>query len=260
MTTAKQPGETVTAEVNLSGPDWRLQASMTVPTGATTLRQMLPMVRSLADTVVDVGVRRAEAQGQSISCKKGCGACCRQLVPISQTEAQALVDLVEAMPEPRRSQIRARFAEARRKLETAGFLEVLLDPDNLLGDSQDFGVRYFGLGIPCPFLEEESCSIYQDRPVACREYLVTSPAENCVHPTAVTVQCVPMPLPVSKALGQLTGPPPKGRSYRWVPLILAPEWAEKHCQEPPTRPGPEWLRELFQRMTGKNIPASPPSS
>ena len=37
------------------------------------------------------------------------------------------------------------------------------------------GREYFQLGIPCPFLEEESCSIYHDRPITCREYLVTSP-------------------------------------------------------------------------------------
>ncbi len=42
--------------------------------------------------------------------------------------------------------------------------------------------RYFHLGIACPFLEDESCSIHADRPISCREYLVTSPAVNCADP------------------------------------------------------------------------------
>jgi Fe-S-cluster containining protein len=36
--------------------------------------------------------------------------------------------------------------------------------------------------MPCPFLEDESCSIHPDRPLVCREYLVTSPAELCAGP------------------------------------------------------------------------------
>ena len=56
-------------------------------------------------------VAAAEA-GKAISCHKGCGACCRQLVPISRTEGERLVTLVDAMPEPRRAAVLARFADA----------------------------------------------------------------------------------------------------------------------------------------------------
>ena len=48
------------------------------------------------------------ARGEAISCKAGCGACCRQLVPVSETEAHHLRDVVEAMPEPRRAAVTAR--------------------------------------------------------------------------------------------------------------------------------------------------------
>ena len=44
------------------------------------------------------------------------------------------------------------------------------------------GLKYFALGIPCPFLEEERCTIHEIRPLRCREYLVVSPAEHCAHP------------------------------------------------------------------------------
>ena len=65
------------------------------PVPSTQLRVDEPPV----GTVVGVAVEDAVAEGETISCKKGCGACCRQLVPISQVEARRIRDLVEAMPE-----------------------------------------------------------------------------------------------------------------------------------------------------------------
>jgi Fe-S-cluster containining protein len=246
----KDSPEVISATVTLSGPDWQLQTTISVPKEPTRLRQLLPVAQSFADAVVGSAVNAAESQGEKISCKKGCGACCRQLVPIAETEARHIRDVVETLPEPRRTEIRARFAEARRRLEATGLLEKLRNTNRQweADEGISFGLRYFAQGIPCPFLEEESCSIYADRPIACREYLVTSPAENCARPTAETVQCVPLPLKVWTAIARFDKVPPTERFIRWVPLILAPEWAEAHPDEPPPRPGPELLQELFEHM------------
>ncbi len=42
----------------------------------------------------------------------------------------------------------------------------------------------------------------------------------------------------------------------WVPLVLALEWAEAHPEGPP-RPGPGLLREFFEQLTNKALPAPP---
>ena len=237
----------VTAEVTLSSPDWELRTKVRFPTGPIRMRQMLPMVQVLADRVVDVASETVKGQGQRISCTKGCGACCRQLVPIAQVEARHIRTVVERMDEPRRSTIRARFGEARRRLEESGLLQRLLESDQWReGDSRALGLQYFGLGIPCPFLEEESCSIYHDRPIACREYLVTSPAENCARPTAETVKLVPLPFRIWTAMARVED---AFRRAPWVPLILAPEWAEAHPDEPSPRPGSDLVRGLFDQIT-----------
>jgi hypothetical protein len=115
-------------------------------------------------------------------------------------------------------------------------------------------MSYFRLGIPCPFLERESCSIHADRPLACREYLVTSAAENCASPTRDTVECVPMPVRLSGALGRLASSA-VAEETAWVPLVLAPEWAESHPDASPARPGPEWVSLLFRELTGKDVPS-----
>ena len=248
---------TVTANIVLSGPDWELHTKVSVPKGPTRLRQLLPAAQAFADKVVDAAVRTSEALGEKISCKKGCGACCRQLVPIAETEARHIREVVEALPEPRRSEIRSRFAAARDRLEAAGLLEILRQPSRQweAGESASFGLRYFAQGIPCPFLEDGSCSIYADRPLVCREYLVTSPAENCARPTPQTIKGVPLPVKVWTALARFDRVPEGQRFIRWVPLILAPEWADAHPQEPSPRPGQELIQELFEhiKQTGRSL-------
>jgi Fe-S-cluster containining protein len=242
----------VTANIKMTIAGYELEAHMTVPTRPVSLRFMLPLVHSLANGVVDVAVQASEAQGKSISCKKGCGACCRQLVPIAEVEARGLRALVDDLPEPRRTEIRARFADARRRLEAVGVWQKLQERDQLgEGEFQKLGLEYFSQGVACPFLEEESCSIHPDRPVSCREYLVTSPAAECSKPSPETVKLVPMPKKVWTALARFDATPPGMKYLRWVPLIMALAWAQENPDEPAERPGPEWLSELFNRFTDK---------
>jgi Fe-S-cluster containining protein len=249
----------LTANIDLNIGDYRLQARMTVPSGPTSLRVMLPVIQGFADALVGVAVKAVEDKGKMISCKAGCGACCRQLVPISETEARQIADLVEAMPEPRRAAVRQRFADARRRLEATGMLDKLNRRDAWTDDEfREIGIGYFNLGIPCPFLEDESCSIHPERPVTCREYLVTSPAENCSHPTPNNIDWVPLAGKVWTALARFDDPPPGSRFIRWVPLVLAPEWASQHLDPRPLRPGPEWLNELFTKLTGKEVRGAAP--
>jgi Fe-S-cluster containining protein len=260
MSSASEPQagpETVTLNAVLSLGDEKVRAGITVPTRAVPLDEFLPIFRSLAEAVVGRAVQAVEKEGKTVSCRKGCGACCRQLVPLTEIEARQIRDLVDNLPEPRRSEIRARFAEARRRLEGTPVLEKLLNPDRFTdGDLKavDLGLDYFRLGIACPFLEDESCSIHPDRPIKCREYLVTSPAEHCADPSRETVQVVPLSGKVSTAV-TLMGVEPGRRFTRWVPLILALEWAADHSDDHlPLHTGPEWLSEFLGRLTGVEIP------
>lgn len=237
---------TITGKGTLRISGLQVELEITVPAGPVRPTQMLPIFQQLANTIVSVGVKEAEAAGAQISCTKGCGACCRQLVPIAESEAHQLHALVEALPESRRTTIRARFAEAKARLQASGLHDQLLFPGQLTIDArQQLGLTYFQQGIACPFLEEESCSIHPDRPLACREYLVTSPSAHCAEPSAETVQCVAIPGSVSQAVRTLAFT----REMNWVPLILAVDWAAEHPDQTPARPGPEWLQAVFQQLT-----------
>lgn len=252
MTTVAPNGpDTVTANVEFSAGGCRLQAELAVPTGPTRLIDLLPVFQAVDDALTELVVREVEEKGESISCKKGCGACCRQVVPLSEVEARRIRDLVSELPEPRRSEVRARFAEAHRRLENAGLLEPLRECTQWTEEEgQRRGSDYFLQGIPCPFLEEESCSIHPDRPLSCREYLVTSPAEHCARPSAEAVKRARFPLKVWTAVARFDEMRPGASCVPWVPLILGPEWADTHPDEPPPRPGTELVSEFFSRLAG----------
>lgn len=236
----------LTATVDLEVGGSRLRAEITVPSGPVGPRALLPVFRSVADTLVQIGTEESVARGERVSCRAGCGACCSQLVPVTPVEAHQLREVVERLPEPRRSEVRARFAAAVDRLDRTGLSERLLEVDVLAPEERSrLGVDYFGQGIPCPFLEDGSCSIYEERPIACREYLVTSPAVHCASPTAETVRMVPLPARASVALSRATR-----SGGRWVPLALALRWAEAHAEEPDARPAPQLVAEFFEVLAG----------
>jgi len=249
--TAEPAPDWITATITATIGNEPHQLEISVPEGPARLRELLPVFEGLTDVLVGVAERQVTRAGETISCKKGCGACCRQVVPVSAAEARHLAQLVAALPQPRRAQVLERFAAARRRLADAGMLGRLQTAGS---EARPLGVAYFGLGIACPFLEEESCSIHADRPLACREYLVTSPAENCARPTPETVRCVEVPARVSIAVRELEKETSAG-APAWVPLVLALDWAAEHAEETPTATGPQLLPGVFAKLSASAAPA-----
>ncbi len=231
----------------------QVEMEMTLPAGPARLESLLPVFQRMADGLVDLATERAGAEGRAVSCRKGCGACCRQLVPISEVEARRIGRLVDELPEPRRTEVRVRFARARARLAGAGLLSTLEDREAFVdGDVPAFGLAYFHLGIACPFLEDESCSIHADRPISCREYLVTSPAVNCADPKPGAIALVELPGKVWTALARADSVGDSGRVVRWVPLVLAPEWATTHPDESEPRPVEDVLRGVVDELAARH--------
>jgi Fe-S-cluster containining protein len=107
---------------------------------------------------------------------------------------------------------------------------------------------YYALRHPCPFLEDEVCSIYEDRPAACRELLVTSPAEWCQDIVTNPVEQIPVPVRIGPALGLLWGELTTTPA-RLVPLPTALDWAERHHRDNQTTwPGTELLDRMLDKV------------
>src|SRR5262249_58974939 len=69
-----------------------------VPAGPAGVDDLLPALQALEDALVRQATRQAEGGGRRISCRAGCGAGCRQLVPGSEGEARRLAALVRGLP------------------------------------------------------------------------------------------------------------------------------------------------------------------
>jgi Fe-S-cluster containining protein len=255
--------EWTTGRVNLRVNGQPVALEMTVPAKPVKLHRILPIFQQLTNTFVDAGVAAAEAEGKSISCAAGCGACCRQPVPIAEAEIHQIAELVEAMPEPRRGEIKARFADGAARIRAAGWFDAFeaciergrsMPYDEAARRQVDVVLEYFRQGVPCPFLDDESCSIHADRPLACREYLVTSPAQDCAIPTADKVRKVDMVLRPSRSLAAIsrTG---HTRDHSLLLLIRALELAEAHAGDLPEKTGSDWMMEFFRHAT--SAPAEP---
>jgi len=234
--------------IELTIPAGTIEAQFPVPDELIRSDDLLPFARALSAQVVGLTVLQAENEGRTPSCGPHCGACCRQLVPISETEARMIARLVEGLPEPRRSTIKARFTTAKAQLADAGLLDALQGSSRNHWDTplkRQFADDYFRMGLPCPFLEDESCSIHPERPITCRECLVASDPKYCKEVHSEHIDGIRMPTHVWAALARLSDTPSGEEMPPWVPLVLALEWVEEHPDEPPRKPGPELYRQFL---------------
>jgi Fe-S-cluster containining protein len=248
-----------TIELRVGQQTTKLQA--TLARGEVELGAVLPVARQMTEAVIRWAVADTEAAGKMISCRAGCGACCRQAVPIAHAEARRLSAIVDEMPEPRRSIVKARFEDAVARLRKTDLLQRQADlaAADTGGRPQDYYVEwatdYFRLKIACPFLEEESCSIHPERPLICREYLVTNPASECATLSRDGIQRVPMKASVSRAVRKLEHDSGMGN---WMPLVMALEWTAAQPTETDCRPALDWVRSLQRLLGRKEVAGSEP--
>lgn len=225
-----------TATLRLTVGDLRIVHPITVPSGPVAAVDVVPALQGLVNAVVAAAEAGLMKSGGAISCRKGCGACCRQLVPVSRTEGERLLALVESMPAERREALHSRFAAAEAIIAGAGLAERGGRSD------RELSLAYFALHLPCPFLEDESCSIHPDRPLVCREYLVTSPAGLCAGPAQEGVTPVAVPK-VSMAARGL-----QDDDEDWFPLALLMDRAKSRPRGAARRTGPEWVQRFLSRI------------
>ena len=250
------------ARFSLQLEDGNIEVEAKLPEGKAAPSVLLPLLRNLSDTMSDLAVRRAVRVGKSLSCREGCGACCRQAVPITAVEARAIAGWLDAQPEDRQAVLRARFRQAVAKLEESGIANELRtavrakDRDAI----RALGLRYFALGIACPFLEEERCTIHAIRPLHCREYLVVSPPAHCAQPGSEDIVNIKPPVMLSQILARwdVNGDP---QQRELILLTMLDEWLAQHpADQDRAHHTPAGLLEEFLRAFARDASAAPVDS
>lgn len=121
-----------------------------------TLHSSLEKMYAAIDELIDSVLLLADKNKQPVQCEKGCAYCCYQPVFALDYEMQFLSSFIKKnFSEQKQKEIKKR-ADANR-LKLAG-----LSREEILNSKQ-----------PCPLLENDACSAYSARPMACRIYLST---------------------------------------------------------------------------------------
>jgi len=131
------------------------------------------------------------------------------------------------MPVPQKQRVTATFSAAANQLIKDKELLKKIDNTNIRRLSREsydaIAFHYFKKKIVCPFLVDECCSIHAVRPSMCREYLVTSPPENCSSPGVKTINRLPVSIRLSEALAK-TWAKISNQQVQLIPLVLALKW------------------------------------
>lgn len=139
---------------------------------------------------------KVAARGETITCHKGCSYCCSQYIAGTLQEVEAIVyylykhetalnSFTRIYPEWRakvreNEAVFTRVKEAFNELSSSG--PTVENQQNYLEASR----LYLNQNIPCPFLDNDICSIYEVRPWPCASVVAVTPGEWCSPANANT--------------------------------------------------------------------------
>lgn len=217
--------------ISIETPDGKLPpAKVRIPNVPMRMADLVPPMQMLCEGVVTLAIQREKSRGETISCHQGCnnGVCCCQLVPLSPPEAFFLLDFVQTLSSEHRNRILDRFQGIKETMDKKGLTEKIKNIEST-HEHQALAYEYFQMGMPCPFLEKGSCSIYPIRPFACREYNIVSPSEWCVDPFKKGIRKIKISRNMTTATARLAAKLCQ-MTPMLVPMTLSLEWAEENWE------------------------------
>lgn len=132
----------------------------------------------------------ATSKGENITCQKGCSFCCVQYVDANIQEGEAIVYYLYQNESVLNNFLQV-YSTWREKVRDSGdsFKKMIhhwqkaedtkwKDEETLQAGLNEVG-HYATANIPCPFLHDSLCSIYEVRPYTCASLFATTPAEWC---------------------------------------------------------------------------------
>jgi Fe-S-cluster containining protein len=253
--------KTIGLELDILGE--RLSFRIGFGKGRAKLADIVPLARILCDRVTEIVLRRISSDGSSIPCGRGCSACCKRcLVPMSVPEALRFKEEIIAEPANRRKSvweacIRAAQLILRQRPPDSWIYQTDASNPEQSADVSLISNWYTSLNLACPFLINNVCGIYEQRPLACREHFIKGSSTACRGQGEVA-EVLEMPVRLPNVLGQLASEL-EGTDVEAVILPLALLW----CRENPDRAERSWPSELMvkrfveiaESMVKRNMPS-----
>lgn len=148
-------------------------------------------ITELHQTIDAYTAKLAEASakaGRPITCAgKGCCHCCYEPVYCSDAEVK---HILEGLDEHTLAKLSARTEAYLERVEPTGLFKKDMPPV----------MEWLAMKLPCPFLEDGQCSVYDRRPLNCRAHIAVGPPDWCRDRRLE--QKYPEADEVSKAIGE----------------------------------------------------------
>lgn len=153
-------------------------------------RSYIEHKRNLLDVISQVQAKKAALMGKSVACQRGCTACCDEIIHCSVQEGEGIVYYLYHNEHALNSFTKAFprwLAEARRhedvllrieQAHTKGFDGEISLEKMMQSEIGERAMDYWKLHIPCPFLSNDACSIYEVRPWVCVNLFATSKCDS----------------------------------------------------------------------------------
>lgn len=197
--------ESQSLKLNIFGNE--LNLAMMFQDAPAKLADIVPAARQLSDIINNVVIEHNTQNDNPVSCCAGCCHCCNYIVPISPAEAFQIKQEVLSMPRKKSTKLIRKCTIASRKI--LNNVPSLPIPSDNQADTtihrmlEQLSQWYTSLDISCPFLSDNHCRIYENRPLACREHFVVSPPECCEFDFSTKAQKVTMPVRISDVLTEM---------------------------------------------------------
>lgn len=215
------------------------------------LSGIMPAAWAISEHLTDLAVEREIAQGGEISCRKGCDECCRAyFVTCSPPEAFRILDDVNSLGSSAKQRHLSSLAVAADRYAKSGVAQAAAardSDDSNAGSNIDISAAYWRENkFDCPILRDGACSLYESRPTACREFLVTSPAELCASYNPARV---PIPFSMEMTLSIWAGRIEQLKPTM-IPLVNILAWStNKATRAARTWRAPQIARTFLEVLT-----------
>lgn len=185
------------------------------------LSEIVPLAYEMSSRISEILLAECTNEGMIVPCRKGCATCCNYLVPLSIPEAINLKETVLALPEDRKIAIFNSFLNSAKSI-------LQNEKEDLHSMELDQLSRWYSqMNLTCPFLSDNACSIYDKRPVACREHLVTGTNLFCNPAQERDFHKIDLPVSILECLGKLSAEL-KNTDVEAIMMPLALLWTQEN--------------------------------
>lgn len=252
--------ELVELELNIFGNSLHLYIA--VGNKPVRLSMLVPLARLLNTRITTIIKEYVINNGGTVTCQAKCSQCCRYLIPVAIPEAIRLSEEVMQMSKWKQKLVyKSTTLVAKRILELTpkDFLQELAEVQSETGSElNEISKWYSSMNLPCPFLFNNMCTIYNRRPMVCREHLaVNSVPDFCKPGNTKQAQLSQTPFSIAEALAELTSElEQKPVETIMLPFVFA--WYDRNygCFEH-TWPASELVRRFVEILSSQNRESYP---